>query len=89
VTLVNGCLPLLLNNPLLIAPERAGEKLVCNNATYSMVKACTVMYLELILYKYNLLRSCETMVVSGGDPTDPWVVPFEVHLRSSGLCSDD
>jgi hypothetical protein len=44
------------------------------------------MYLEFFLYEYNLLRSCVTVVVSGGDPTDPWVVLFEVHLRSSYLC---
>jgi hypothetical protein len=27
----------------------------------------------------NLLRSYGTVVVSGGDPTDQWVVPFEVR----------
>jgi hypothetical protein len=27
----------------------------------------------------NLLRSCGTVVVSGGDPTDQRIVPFEVR----------
>jgi hypothetical protein len=33
----------------------------------------------------NLLRSYWTVVVSGGDPTDQWVVPFEVREVSIGL----
>jgi hypothetical protein len=32
----------------------------------------------------NLLRSCWTVIVSGGDPTDQWVVPFELHWVSIG-----
>jgi hypothetical protein len=89
VTLVNGCLPVAFKQPFVNLLQSGLEKTVCNNATYSVIKACTVMYLELILYEYNLLRSCETVVASGGDPTDPWVVPFEVHLRSSCLCGND
>jgi hypothetical protein len=27
----------------------------------------------------NLPRSCVTVVESGGDPIDQWVVPCEVH----------
>jgi pyruvate-formate lyase-activating enzyme len=30
-------------------------------------------------YEVNLLRSCGTVVVSGGDPTDQWVVLIEVR----------
>jgi hypothetical protein len=29
--------------------------------------------------KINLLRSCRTVVESGGDPTDPRIVLFEVR----------
>jgi hypothetical protein len=86
MTLVNGCLPLFLITPCLFAPVRAGEKLVCNNTAYYVIKVCVVMYLEFILYEYDLLRSCVTVVASGSDPTDPWVIPFEAHLRSSCLC---
>jgi hypothetical protein len=66
----------------LFAPARSFEP---SFVIILFVKACAVIYLELVLYEYNLHRSCVTVVVSGGDPTDPWVVPFEVHLRSSRL----
>jgi hypothetical protein len=81
-----GVYPLFLITLCLFCSSQGWRKLVCNNTAYSVIKACAVIYLEFILYEYDLLRSCVTVVASGGDPTDPWVIPFEVHLRSSCLC---
>jgi hypothetical protein len=43
----------------------------------NLVSCCVIVNSPLC--EVNLPRSCVTVVESGGDPIDQWVVPFEVR----------